>query len=98
MKYHLFNTFPRHLITCSSTDTFPNIRKGLVKVTFPLPLKDLNGSLSRSSLKVYFRTVMETIIIPVEVQNMYHMHCINLLYGHLLDIIRHVKVACTDAI
>ena len=45
--------------TCSSKVTLPNIRKGLVKVTFPSHLQYLNGSLSKSlrSLKVYFRTV-----------------------------------------
>ena len=46
--------------TCSSKVTLPNIRKGLVKVTFPSHLQYLNGSLSKSlrSLKVYFRAVI----------------------------------------
>ena len=45
--------------THSSKVTLPNIRKGLVKVTFPSHLQYLNGSLSKSlrSLKVYFRAV-----------------------------------------
>ena len=50
----LYKTFTR-----SSKVTLPNIRKGLVKVTFPSHLQYLNGSLSKSlrSLKVYFRAV-----------------------------------------
>ena len=46
--------------THSSKVTLPNIRKGLVKVTFPSHLQYLNGSLPKSlrSLKVYFRAVM----------------------------------------
>ena len=46
--------------THSSKVTWPNIRKGLVKVTFPSHLQYLNGSLSKSlrSLKVYFRAVI----------------------------------------
>ena len=50
----LSKTFAR-----SSKVTLPNIRKGLVKVTFPSHLQYLNGSLSKSlrSLKVYFRAV-----------------------------------------
>ena len=40
--------------TCSSNVTLPNIRKGLVKVTFPLPLEYLNSSLFKT-LNVYFR-------------------------------------------
>ena len=46
--------------TCSLKVTLPNIRKGLVKVTFPSHLQYLNGSLSKSlrSLKVYFRAVL----------------------------------------
>ena len=46
--------------THSSKVTLPNIRKGLVKVTFPSHLQYLNGSLSKSlrSLKVYFRAVI----------------------------------------
>ena len=49
--------------TCSSKVTLPNIRKGLVKVTFPSHLQYLNGSLSKSlrSLKVYFRAVIGDI-------------------------------------
>ena len=45
--------------THSSMVTFPNIRKGLVKVNFPSHLQYLYGSLSKSlrSLKVYFRAV-----------------------------------------
>ena len=45
--------------TYLSKVTLPNIRKGLVKVTFPSHLQYLNGSLSKSlrSLKVYFRAV-----------------------------------------
>ena len=45
--------------THSSKVTLPNIRKGLVRVTFPSHLQYLNGSLSKSlrSLKVYFRAV-----------------------------------------
>ena len=52
---YLSKTFTR-----SSKVTFPNIRKGLVKVTFPSHLQYLNGSLSKSlrSLKVYFRAVI----------------------------------------
>ena len=48
--------------THSSKVTLPNIRKGLVKVTFPSHLQYLNGSLSKSlrSLKVYFRAVIYT--------------------------------------
>ena len=49
--------------TCSSKVTLPNIRKGLVKVTFPLPFQYLNGSLSKSlsTLKVYFHAVIGLI-------------------------------------
>ena len=51
---YLSKTFTR-----SSKVTLPNIRKGLVKVTFPSHLQYLNGSLSKSlrSLKVNFRAV-----------------------------------------
>ena len=44
---------------CSSKVTLPNIRKGLVKVTFPSPSQHRIGSLFKSlrSLKVYFRAV-----------------------------------------
>ena len=55
---YLSKTFTR-----SSKVTLPNIRKGLVKVTFPSHLQYPNGSLSKSlrSLKVYFCAVY---IIP----------------------------------
>ena len=45
--------------TFTSKVTLPNIRKGLVKVTFASHLQYLNGSLSKSlrSLKVYFHAV-----------------------------------------
>ena len=46
--------------TCSSKVTLPNIMKGFVKVTFPSPLQNLEGPLSKSlrSLKIYFRAVL----------------------------------------
>ena len=53
MIYHLYNTFPRHLH--AHQVSLPNIWKGLVNVTFPSPLQDLNGSLDKTK-KVYFRT------------------------------------------
>ena len=58
MKYHLSNTFPMHYMIIKWQ--LPNIRKGLVKMTFLLHLQYLNGSLSKSlrSLKVYFRAVL----------------------------------------
>ena len=37
--------------TSSSNVNFPNIRKGLVKMTFPSHFQDLNGSLSKSLIK-----------------------------------------------
>ena len=45
--------------TCLSKVTLPKIRKGFVKVIFPLPFEYLNGSLSKSlsTLKVYFHAV-----------------------------------------
>ena len=51
---YLSKTFNRSLKV-----TLPNIRKVLVKVTFPSHLQYHNGSLSKSlrSLKVYFRAV-----------------------------------------
>ena len=56
--HHLYNTFPTHLPVHSKV-TLPNIRKGLVKVTFSSPSQCLNGSLSKSLryIKVYFHTV-----------------------------------------
>ena len=56
---YLSKTFTR-----SSKVTLPNIRKGLVKVTFPSHLQYLNGSISKSlrSLKVYFRAVPLTVV------------------------------------
>ena len=55
---YLSKTFTR-----SSKVTLPNIRKGLVKVTFQSHLQYLNGSLSKSlrSLKVYFCAVEVTV-------------------------------------
>ena len=49
--------------TYSSKVAMPNIRKGLVKVTFQSHLQYLNGSLSKAlrSLKVYFRTVFVAV-------------------------------------
>ena len=60
---YLSKTFTR-----SSKVTFPNIRKDLVKVTFPSHLLYLNGSLSKSlrSLKVYFRAVGVTRILSLK--------------------------------
>ena len=53
-----YNTFPRHIQSCSSKVTLSNIRRGLVKVTFPSPLQYLKGSLSKplSSFNVCFNT------------------------------------------
>ena len=62
MLYHLSNAF-----SCSSNVTLPKIRKGLVRVTFPSHLQYINGSLSKSliSLKVYFRAVVDTLLVGV---------------------------------
>ena len=51
--------------TCLSKVTLPNIKKGLVKVTFQSPFQYPNGSLSKSlwSLKVYFRAVFSEWLI-----------------------------------
>ena len=53
--YHLYNTFPRHLQSCSSEVALPNVhqeamftRKGLVKMTIPSPFQHLNDSLSKT--------------------------------------------------
>ena len=55
--YHIsyFQYFP-NTFTSPSKITLPNIRKGLVKLIFPLHLLYLNGSLSKrfKSLEVYF--------------------------------------------
>ena len=68
MKYHLSNTIISDAFTSSSNVTLLNLRKGLVKMTFPSHLQYLNGSLSKllRSLKVYFRTVRGIIFVCVD--------------------------------
>ena len=48
------------IFTCLSKVTLSNIRKSLVKVTFPSPLSYLNDSLTKSlsTLKAYFHAVL----------------------------------------
>ena len=57
----------QYLSKTFSKVTLPNIRKGLVKVTFPSPLQYLNGSLFKPllSLKVY--CAHQTVVLTASI-------------------------------
>ena len=92
---YLSKTFTR-----SSKVTLPNIRKGLVKVTFPSHLQYLNGSLSKSlrSLKVYFRAVLlATGSCPIYGQCVWiHLNLVDVIIASLKVVISKPSKRCRN--
>ena len=75
--------------TCSSKVTLPNIRKGLVKVTFPSRTFTMALSKSLRSLKVYFRAVSVTMTCIIDVIHV----IINVSINNVTIIIMFVSIA-----